>query len=77
MPVAFLVPIVLTRSLSLEEFGAYKQVFLVFTVLLPIIDLGITNSLYYLIPKYPDKKKAVLVNTFLLLLILSRSEANC
>jgi len=69
MPFAFLVPIVLARKFSLEEFGYYKQLFLIFNILLPIIDLGITNSLYYFMPRYPDEKGAF-VGQALILTIL-------
>lgn len=70
MPLAFLVPVVLTRVLSVEDFGVYKQVFMIFAVLVPIVDFGITNSLYYLIPKFPDNKNAILLNTLVLQILI-------
>jgi len=63
MPLAFLVPVILTRRLSVDDFGCYKQIFLVFNVILPVIDLGITNSLYYLMPRYAELKNAIVWQT--------------
>ena len=73
MPLAFLVPVVLTRLFSVEEFGYYKQLFLVFNVLLPFLDFGVTNSLYYFIPRYPHLKSSFIGQTILLSLALCAS----
>lgn len=70
MPLAFLVPVFLTRKFSLEEFGYYKQLFLIFNVLLPIIDFGITNSLYYFLPRYNEDKSVFIGQTLLLTSLL-------
>jgi O-antigen/teichoic acid export membrane protein len=70
MPFAFLVPIVLARTFSQEEFGYYKQLFLVFNVLLPFIDFGITNSLYYFMPRFPESKNTFVGQTIILTIIL-------
>lgn len=69
MPLAFLVPIILARRFSIEEFGYYKQIFLIFNVLLPIIDFGITNSLFYFIPRYLDTKNSIVGQTIFLTFI--------
>jgi O-antigen/teichoic acid export membrane protein len=66
MPLTFLVPIVLVRVFSVEEFGIYKQLFMIFYILLPIIDLGISQSLFYFIPKYQEQRDRILSQTFLL-----------
>lgn len=70
MPLAFLVPIILARKFSIEEFGYYKQLFLIFNVLLPIIDFGIINSLYYFIPRYPEEKNTIIGQTLILTSVL-------
>ena len=64
LPVSFLVPIVLVRSLSISEFGHYKQLFMVFQLCLPLMDFGITQGLIYFVPKYP-KKKLEIVSQFI------------
>lgn len=66
MPLAFFVPVILTRVLSIEEFGVYKQIFLIFTILIPFIDIGVTNSLYYLLPRFSKYRNSILLHTFLL-----------
>ncbi|MDM8544148.1 oligosaccharide flippase family protein, partial [Desulfococcaceae bacterium HSG9] len=70
-PLAFLVPIILVRYFSVKEFGYYKQLFLIFYVVIPIIDFGISNSLFYFIPKYPEIKDRILSHTFIILSIIS------
>ncbi|WP_028581050.1 lipopolysaccharide biosynthesis protein [Desulfogranum japonicum] len=60
IPIAFLVPVVLARILSLDEFGYYKQLFLIFNICLPLVDFGITNSLYYFLPTYPNIKNKII-----------------
>ncbi len=66
MPLVFIVPIVLVRVFSVEEFGIYKQLYMIFYILLPIIDLGISQSLFYFIPKYQEQRDRILSQTFLL-----------
>jgi O-antigen/teichoic acid export membrane protein len=66
LPLNFLVPIILVRALTMEAFGIYKQLFMIFYILLPVIDLGICQSLFYFIPKYPILRDRILSQTFLL-----------
>jgi len=47
----FAVPLVLARHLSREEFGTYKQFFLVAATLMLTGQLGLTQSLYYFLPR--------------------------
>jgi O-antigen/teichoic acid export membrane protein len=47
---AFAIPIVLARVFDPAEFGTYKQLFLVFTTLYGIAQLGMAESLYYFVP---------------------------
>lgn len=70
MPLAFLVPVVLTRKFNVEEFGYYKQLFLIFNVIIPVIDMGITNSLYYFMAKYSEKKNGILLQSIILQIIM-------
>lgn len=66
MPLVFLVPVILVRYFSITEFGHYRQLLLIFYVILPIIDMGISNSLFYFLPKYPEKKEQFLSQTYLI-----------
>jgi O-antigen/teichoic acid export membrane protein len=47
----FAVPLVLTRTLSRAAFGTYKQFFLIVSTVSLIGQLGLTQSLYYFLPR--------------------------
>ncbi|HEX6938520.1 MAG TPA: lipopolysaccharide biosynthesis protein [Longimicrobiales bacterium] len=47
----FAIPLVLVRVFSQEEFGVYKQVFLLAATLVPLFDLGLSASLFYFVPR--------------------------
>jgi O-antigen/teichoic acid export membrane protein len=47
----FFIPIVLARLFSPAEFGAYKQLFLIFGTLLMIGQFGMAESLFYFLPR--------------------------
>src|SRR5437868_5868580 len=51
MVLGFLLPLILTRLLPQAEFGTYKQVWLVVTTGYFMLQLGMTASLYYFLPK--------------------------
>ncbi|MDC4227934.1 MAG: hypothetical protein MPW15_27820 [Candidatus Manganitrophus sp.] len=63
----FLIPIVLARFLAPAEYGTYKQIFLIYASLFSILPFGIIQSLYYFVPKEPERMKAYLVQAFLFL----------
>jgi O-antigen/teichoic acid export membrane protein len=65
MPLNFLVPIILVRVFTIEEFGLYKQLFMIFYIVLPVIDMGISQSLLYFLPKYSESRDDILSQTFL------------
>lgn len=48
--VAFAIPIVLVRMFDQADFGTYKQLFLIYTTLFPIAQVGLAESLYYFLP---------------------------
>ena len=50
-----LVSFVAARALLQEDFGTFRQIYLLFTTLLLITDLGFSESLYYFLPKYPER----------------------
>ena len=47
----FLIPVVLARVLPTDDFGAYRQIFLVFGSLFLVAQLGFAESLYYFLPR--------------------------
>ena len=48
---AFAIPVVLARVFTTSEFGTYKQLFLLFSTLFGIAQLGMAESLYYFLPR--------------------------
>lgn len=48
---AFGIPVVLARVFNKAEFGTYKQLFLLFSTLYGIAQLGMAESLYYFLPR--------------------------
>lgn len=58
----FFVPIVNVRTLSVEEYGYYRQFWLLFETLTPILILGFPRSLLYYFPRSEShREKAVYV----------------
>ena len=49
----FFVPAVLARIFSQEEFGTYKQLFLVWATLSAAAQFGMAESLFYFLPLAP------------------------
>ncbi|HKP10873.1 MAG TPA: oligosaccharide flippase family protein, partial [Blastocatellia bacterium] len=58
-------PLVLVRVLSQSDFGLYKQAFQVITTLLTLLGLQVGLSIYYFIPRYPDRKPHVVMNVLI------------
>ena len=50
----FALPLILTRLLPQAEFGTYKQVWLVVTTGYFMLQLGLSQSLYYFVPRQPQ-----------------------
>jgi O-antigen/teichoic acid export membrane protein len=55
-------PLVLVRVLSQSDFGLYKQAFQVITTMLTLLGLQVGLSIYYFLPRYPDRKPHVVMN---------------
>lgn len=45
------IPLVLARALELEDFGTYKQIFMIGMLLSQALPMGIAQSLYYFLPR--------------------------
>jgi O-antigen/teichoic acid export membrane protein len=57
----FALPLVLVRRLSQQEFGVYKQVFLVVSTALTVLPLGFSLSAYYFLPRETDARRGAVV----------------
>src|SRR5438552_588899 len=62
------IPLVLVRYLTQSEFGAYKQSILLYTTVVSLLPWGMSQSLYYFIPKEPEHRTGYLANSFIFLL---------
>src|SRR3954467_12532718 len=60
----------LTRLLPQAEFGTYKQVWLVVTTAYFMLQFGLSQSLYYFIPRQDGRKLAWLTQSAVSLLML-------
>jgi O-antigen/teichoic acid export membrane protein len=66
----FMIPLVLARVFSIEEFGHYKQLFLIHETLWMCLSLGLSASLYYFIPLYLREWRAYVYQTLFLVACL-------
>lgn len=57
------IPVVMVRVLDQETFGAYKQIGLIASAALAILSLGLPPSLYYFVPRLPEKSQIFVVQT--------------
>lgn len=58
----FLLPVLLVRTLSLHDFGVYKQVFLVVGTAISLLPLGFGMSAYYFLPRLTERRGRVVFN---------------
>lgn len=65
----FILPLLLVRRLNREDFGLYKQVFLIVGTTLYLLPLGVGMSAYYFLPRVERKGQIIfnvlLFNTFM------------
>lgn len=61
--VAFAIPMVLARVFDQNDFGTYKQLFLIFGTLFGIAQMGMAESLYYFLPSGPERDGRYVFNT--------------
>lgn len=64
----FALPLVLVRIFSQEEFGLYKQLFLIHATLASILTFGFSASLYYFVPRHEGAERHAYVSQTLLIL---------
>jgi O-antigen/teichoic acid export membrane protein len=66
--VTLLLFIVLSRYLSKEDYGTYRQLLLLFSTFSAIFMLGLPASINYFVPQFDnEKRKAILLQTMLIL----------
>ena len=63
----FFIPVVLARLFETAEFGTYKQLFLIFSTIFYIAQLGMASSLYYFLPGAPNAAGGYVANSMLFL----------
>lgn len=59
---SFLAPLLLVRMLSQTEFGLYKQVFQILITACAALNLQVSSTAYYFMPRAPEKKLQVTMN---------------
>ncbi|MFL6622874.1 MAG: lipopolysaccharide biosynthesis protein [Sulfurifustis sp.] len=64
---AFAIPVVLARALDQSDFGTYKQLFLIFSTLYGVAQLGMAEGLFYFLPAAPRNGGKYVLNAALVL----------
>jgi len=67
---SFVVPIILVRIFTQEEYGLYQQALLISITLVEVLKWGLINSLFYFYPIAKEKLSELLSQTFYLLLFI-------
>ena len=63
-------PLLLVRRLSQQEFGLYKQAFLVIGTALALLPLGFQMSAFYFLPREKDRQGQIILNILLFHLLM-------
>ena len=63
--VSFAVPLLMVRVLSQNDFGLYKQVFLLMGSAIPLISLGFHMNVFYFLPRQPQDGGKIVLNILL------------
>jgi O-antigen/teichoic acid export membrane protein len=58
-------PILLVRRLDQAQFGVYKQLFLAIGTSVTVLPLGFAMSVYYFLPREPDRQRETVLNTLI------------
>jgi len=66
--VAFAIPMILARRFSQEDFGSYRQLFLIYGTLFGLAQVGMAESLYYFLPRDAAKGGHSFANAVLVLI---------
>jgi O-antigen/teichoic acid export membrane protein len=72
----FALPLVLVRIFPPEDFGLYKQLFLIHGTLVTILTFGFSASLYYFVPRHtPHEQQSYVTQTLFMLTVLGLAGA--
>src|SRR5512138_2493497 len=66
----FALPLILTRLLPQADFGTYKQVWLIVSTAYFMLQLGLSQSLYYFVPRQDGRKLQWLTQSSITLVAL-------
>lgn len=61
---------VLSRLLTVRDYGTFMQVMLVYSSALPFMSLGLPQAPFYFLPRYPDRPRGVMLENLVLLLLM-------
>lgn len=64
---AFIIPVILARVFDQAEFGTYKQLFLVYSTLFGVAQIGMAESLFYFLPDDESRGGRYILNALLML----------
>jgi O-antigen/teichoic acid export membrane protein len=64
---SFVVPVVLVRTITKESYGIYREAIFIFSTFMPILQFGLTQSLFYFFPRRPAERGILVTQTLLLL----------
>lgn len=51
------IPLVLARQLSMHEYGTYKTLFLIFMTVYMVVPFGVSQSMYFFVPRNSEKAR--------------------
>src|SRR5271154_3633998 len=58
-------PLLLVRRLDREQYGLYKQAFLVITTAMTVLPLGVPMSAFYFLPREKTRRRETVLNIVL------------
>jgi O-antigen/teichoic acid export membrane protein len=58
---------VLVRSINKDSYGIYRQSLFIYSTFMPILQFGLTQSLYYFFPRDPEGRPGLVTQTHLIL----------
>jgi O-antigen/teichoic acid export membrane protein len=66
--VSLIVAVVLSRLLSKSDYATYRQTFLVFHFIAPLLALGLPSAIFYFLPASENRRRGILSDCLVLLL---------
>lgn len=67
--------VVATRFLTKTDYATYRQTFLAYEFLAPLLSLGIPNALYYLLPRGNSDQRGLIIDALFLLSLVALAYA--